>query len=216
MMDLQDRLGRIAGQAVPATSAQIEADLARGRRALRRRRTLQRAGASVFAVAALTAVVAYGAADHSAGGAAPPSAAGSRAVVATDLVAYTGTQPKGFTIDKVPAGWEIQGVDAFALTIAPVDASDKDPNVFTGKIAVMLQSTDDKSTPAGAAVQVGDNPGVLATAQGTDHGKNLWVKEPDGGYLLVQIWDAGGWSQDKIVEFGAGIHVQPGAKRGVG
>jgi len=215
-MDLQERLGRIAGQAFPATPTQVEADLARGRRALRRRRTLQRVGASVFAVAALTAAVAYGAADHSAGGAAPPAAAGSRGVVAADLVAYTGAQPKGFTIDKVPAGWEIQGVDEFVLTIAPVDAADKNPDVFTGKIAVMLQSKDDKSTPTGTAVQVGDKPGVLAPALGTDGGKNLWVKEPDGGYLLVQIWDGNGWSQDKIVEFGAGIHVQPGAKRGVG
>lgn len=216
MMDLQEQLGRIAGQAVPATSDQVTADVARGRRALRRRRTLQRAGASVFAVAALTAAVAYGTADHSTGGAAPPVAAGSRAVVTAHLVAYTGEQPKGFTIDKVPSGWKVQGVDQFTLTIAPVGAADKDPDVFVGKIAIMLQSKDDKSTPTGTAVQVGGKPGVLAAAQGLATGKNLWIKESDGGYLIVQIWDASGWTQAEIVEFGAGIHVQPGAQRGVG
>ena len=216
MMDLQEQLGRIAGQAVPATPDQVTADLARGKRALRRRRLLQRTGASVFAVAALTAVVAYGTAEHSAGRTAPPAAAGSRGVVTAHLVAYTGEQPKGFTIDKVPSGWEVQGVDQFALTIAPVGAVDKDPDVFAGKIGIMLQSKDDKSTPAGTVVHVGGKPGVLAAAQGLAGGKNLWIKESDGGYLLVQIWDATGWTQDEIVEFGAGIHVQPGAKRGVG
>ena len=216
MMDLQERLGRIAGQGVPATVAQVEADVARGKRALRHRRTLQRAGASAFVVAALTAAVAYGAADHSTGRTVPPAAAGSRTVVTARLVAYTGEQPKGFTIDKVPAGWEIQGVSQFSLTIAPVDAADKNPDVFVDKIGIMLQSKDDKTVPTGTAVPVGGKPGVLAPAQGVEHGKNMWVKQPDGVWMLVQIWDASGWTQDEIVEFAAGIHVQPGAQRGVG
>jgi hypothetical protein len=209
MTELHDRLALIAGPAPEPTADQADADLARGRRALRRRRTIQRLGASAFAVAALTAAVAYGTtstADHS-----TPAPA-----VAAHLVAYQGKQPAGFTIDKVPDGWEVQGVDASVLTIAPKDAADKNMDAFVGKIAIMLQSADDHSTPTGTKVTVDGKPGVINPGQGTEHGQNLWVKQPNGIWLLVQIWDASGWSQESIVEFGAGIHVQKGAVQGRG
>jgi hypothetical protein len=191
MMDLHDRLGRLAGPATPATDDQATADLTRGRRALTRRRTVKGAATGVFAVAAAAAVIAYGAAGRPATHPAPPSAAAPTtaaqqpSTVTARLVAYQGQQPKGYTIDKVPAGWEIQGVDNYVLTIAPVTAKDKDPDSFVGKIAVMLQSKD-------------------------DHHK------PNGINLIIQIWDARGWSNDAIVAFGAGIHVLPNAQQGVG
>jgi hypothetical protein len=221
MMDLHDRLGRLAGPAVPATDTQAAADLARGRRALSRRRTVKGAATGVFAVAAAAAAIAYGTAARPADHPAPPAAAApitaARPSVATaKLVAYHGTQPKGYTIDKVPAGWEIQGVDKFVLTIAPINAKDKDKDDFVGKIAVMLQSKDDHSTPSGTAVTVGGKPGVLSDADGQPGGKNLFVKQPNGVNLLIQIWDARGWSNDAIVAFGAGIHVLSDAQQGVG
>jgi len=206
MMNLHDRLDSIAGPAVAPSAEQADADVARGRRALRRRRTVQQLAGSAFAIAALAAAVTYGTSGtHTP--AAPP---------ATQLVAYQGAQPKGFSIDKVPAGWQMQGVDAGVLVIAPVGAANKDMNVFVDKIAVMLQSRDDHSTPAGTAVRVGDKEGVIAVPEGAGGGKNLWVKQPDGVWLEVQIWNATGWTQDKIVEFGAGIHVLPGAVQGRG
>jgi hypothetical protein len=214
MMELHDRLDRLAGPAVPATSSQAEADLVRGRRALRRRRTVKGAATGVFAVAAAAAALAYGTASppavHSTTTAAPSSA-----VVSTTLVAYKGEQPKGYTIDKVPSGWEIQGVDPSVLTIAPVNDKDKDPHVWVGKIAIMLQSLDEHGTPAGAAVTVAGQPGVLVTSD-VPHGKNLYVKQPNGVNLIVQIWDAQGWSDDAIVEFASGIHVLAGAQQGRG
>jgi hypothetical protein len=160
---------------------------------------------------AIAAAVTYG----TTGGDTPTDPAPSR-VVAAKLVAYEGKQPQGFTIDKVPAGWEIQGGSPGNLTIAPTGAADKNPDSFAGKIAIMLQSVDDKSTPAGTELTVGGKPGVLNTAEGTTTGKNLWVKQPDGVWMLVQIWDASGWTQQDIVEFADGIHVQPGAQRGRG
>jgi hypothetical protein len=204
MTDLHDRLGRLTGADVPTSADQADADLDRARRALRRRRTWRAAGASAFAAAALVAVVTYGTADV---GSPAPDA---------HLVAYQGQQPQGFTIDKVPAGWEIQGGTTGSLTIAPAGAKDKNPDVFADKIAIMLQSKDDHRTPQGTPVTVGGNPGVIEKGLGTEHGRNLWVKEPDDVWMEVQIWDARGWSQDEIVEFGDGVHVEPGAVRGVG
>ncbi|NGM15424.1 hypothetical protein ENC19_23705 [Verrucosispora sp. CWR15] len=208
-MDLHDRLDRIAGPAAEPSAAEVDADLARGRRALRRRRSARALGASAFAVAALAVAVTYG----TQGG---PITIGDNApaqVVATRLVAYEGEQPQGFTIDKVPSGWEIQGGDAGTLTIAPENAANKSPHVYIDKILITLQSKSDHSTPTGTQLDVGGKPGVLNTADGTHVGKNLWVKQPDGVWMLVQIWDTQGWTQQDIVDFADGIHVQPGVVR---
>ena len=213
-MDLHDRFAQIAPASSPPLPAQADQDVARGRNALRRRRAVRGAGASVFAVAALAAAVAYGAGAGPSHDKAPVVAA--PAVVSTQLVAYRGAQPKGFTIDKVPAGWEVQGVNAAALTIGPIGMADKNPDSFVDKIAIMLQSQDATDTPTGTAVKVGDMPGVINEGLGTDHGKNLWVKQPNGIWLLVQIWDARGWTDAAMVEFGTGIHVLPGAVQGRG
>ncbi|MFI7552304.1 hypothetical protein ACIBQ2_21440 [Micromonospora sediminimaris] len=209
-MDLHDRLDRIAGPVAEPSAAEADADLARGRRALRRRRSARALGTSAFAVVALAVAVTIG--TQAGPTATTPDDAPAEAV-ATRLVAYEGEQPQGFTIDKVPAGWEIQGGTTSELTIAPKNAADKNPLAFIGKIAIMLQSASDRSTPTGTQLEVGGKPGVLNTADGTQGGKNLWVQQPDGVWLLVQIWDARGWTQQDIIEFADGIHVQPGAER---
>jgi hypothetical protein len=164
----------------------------------------------------------------SAGEGAPPSGRSTQSIrpapvvapsaaAALKLVAYRGEQPKGFTIDKVPDGWEVQGVTASALTIAPIGFPDQSPDSFVGKIVVMLQSADDNSTPKGTKVTVAGRPGVInKPADENTATKNLWVKQKNGAWLLVQIWDATGWTQQEIVEFGAGIHVLKGAQPGRG
>ncbi|MCU7725004.1 hypothetical protein ODJ79_14860 [Actinoplanes sp. KI2] len=242
-MELRDRLDLIAGPAVRVSPADADADLARGRRALRRRRAALGTGASVFAVAAAAAVVVASTASAAkpqqpTARPAPATSApapGSASVKQARLVAYEGKQPAGFTIDKVPAGWEVQGVDATVLTIAPIGEKDRDPNSFVGKIAIGLQSADDHRTPKGTDVQVGGLHGVInepehapahviPSGPGTgrpatiddSQTKNLWVQQKNGVWLQVQIWDASGWTNAQIVEFGAGIHVLPGAKAAVG
>ncbi|GIF21292.1 hypothetical protein BJ973_005261 [Actinoplanes tereljensis] len=217
MMDLHHRLSTIAGPAGDTSAQQADADLNRGKRALRRRRAFQGAGASVFAVAALAAVVAYGTTNQ----AAAPShqaagPAGTSTVSTAKLVAYHGEQLKGFTIDKVPAGWELQGVNESVLTIAPIGFKDKEVNSFVGKIAVMLQSKDDKRTPSGTNVTVAGRPGVINTPTDGGDTRNLWVQQPNGIWLLAQIWDAGDWTTADMVEFGAGLHVTKDAVQGVG
>jgi hypothetical protein len=209
MMSLHDRLDRIAGPAADPTPAQADADLTRARRALTRRRAVQKLSVSAVAAVALAGAVTWGVG---------PDAAPVRPapVAATKLVAYQGEQPQGFTIDKVPAGWEIQGGGLGNLTIAPAGIADQHPDSFVGKIAIMLQSVDDTSTPTGTSLQVGGKPAILNTSDGDGDVRNLWVQQPDGVWMQVQIWDGSDWTQPELVEFADGIHVQPGAQRGHG
>jgi len=222
MTDLRDLFHEIAGP-VPAAHAsaaeQADADLARGRRALRRRRTVQTIAGSAFGVAALAAAIAFTGA---------PSAPADNATVSAptvQLVAYKGEQPAGFTVDKVPDGWFIQSSKIGYLVLAPDKAKNvdpaagplADPDVFEEKITIMLESKDQNGpSRAGKAVQVGDQDGVLVTSLGTENGRELWVKEPAGISMIVQVWDGIGLTESQIVELGAGVHVQKDALRGVG
>lgn len=161
-MDLHRQFDTLAGPEVPTTREDVNSDLERGRRALRKRRTLQKIAGAAFAVAALTAGVTV--ATTNAPATTTPNAGknpGSVSVPATQLVAYTGNQPKGYTIDKVPDGWEIQADTPGTLILAPKDALDKDPSSFVGKIVIMLQSKDQHDAPKGKQVKVGDTEGVL-------------------------------------------------------
>ncbi|GAA3350866.1 hypothetical protein GCM10020358_78380 [Amorphoplanes nipponensis] len=177
-MDLHRQFDTLAGPEVTPTMDDINADLDRGRRALRRRRTVQKIAGSAFAVAALA--VGFTIATNGTPAATTPAAVrtpGPVSAAATRLVAYTGSQPKGYTIDKVPDGWEIQADDPNALILAPKNALDKDPNSFVGKIGIMLQSRDQSGPGAGKKVTVGDVPGVLVPEQEVTDPTTLRLRE---------------------------------------
>lgn len=220
MINLKDGLADIAGPAAETTTAEVAADMARGRRALRRRRLVQAGSGSAFAVAALAAAVAFA----TTGGTVPapntPQAqgtvAGGSVAPSVKLVAYKGEQPEGFTVDKVPDGWEIQGVDAGVLTLASKDTENKDIHNFEDKVVVMLQSLDETGTPKGDKVEVGGNPGVLGKAEDMTTGWWLYVDQPSGPRLQVQVWDGLGWSRADVIEFAKGVHVTADAKPGRG
>ena len=192
----------------------------------RRHRAALAVGGSAFAVAAIVAAFSFAAGDAGTAGPAPQS--GRPAVAAaTQLVSYTGKQPQGFRLDKVPDGWFVQADDASSIVLAPSSAKGKpkvgpsahplqDPRSFVGKIAVMLQSKDQDGPPDGEAVTVGDHKGVLVKSSDNTDGRTLWVAQPSGTYLLVQFWDGIGLSRDAMADFGAGVHVEKGAQQGVG
>ncbi|GIF05837.1 hypothetical protein [Actinoplanes siamensis] len=232
MTTLRDQLADLAGSPGEPTTAQADADLARGRTALRRRRVLQTATGSAFAIAVAAAALAFtttGApGPDSAPLAAGTTAAATTGTVSFDLVAYTGKQPAGFSVDKIPSGWEVQGITESALTLAPVGAkprnsaeplgnvADDDPSSFVGKVGVMLQSLDEKGTPRGDRIEVGDRTGTLVKKQGDTDGRTLYLPQPNGINLQVQVWDGIGWTPAQIAEFAAGIHVNPNAEQGRG
>jgi hypothetical protein len=229
MQNLYDGLERIAGPVNEPTTDQIEADLYRGRRALRRRRVTQSAAGSVFAVAAIAAAFTFTTAGSPASvtpaqpqAIAPatvpagPSATTGDAAPKIELKSYTGKQPKGFILDKVPAGWEVQGVTEAVLTLAPIGIADQEVNSFEGKVAVMLQSVDDTATPKGEVVKVGKDRGVLKKAEDQTDGWTLFVDRKSGPRLQVQVWDGLGWTGEQVVEFAAGITVTKDAQPGHG
>ncbi|GLW27189.1 hypothetical protein Areg01_01300 [Actinoplanes regularis] len=229
MMNLRDQLADLAGEPAEPTTVQADADLARGRAALRRRRGLRGAAGSALVVAVAAAAFAFTTTGTPTGSV--PTAGGAPTATTADsfrLVAYTGEQPAGFSVDKVPAGWEVQGITEYSLVLGPIgaqprnsadpqgDVADTDPDSFVGKVAVMLQSVDEKGTPEGETVKVGDQKGILVKKEGDEDGRTLYVPQQNGVNLQIQVWDGIGWSADEIAQFAAGIHVNPNAKQGRG
>jgi hypothetical protein len=235
MTDLRDHFNEIAGP-IPAVSAdQAEADLTRGRRALRRRRVVQSVAGSAFGVAALAAAIVV---TTSTGAPSAPAGNVTAGAAAVQLVAYKGEQPKGFTVDKVPDGWFIQSSELGYLVLAPQKAKKLGPDVnpsteplanpdsFEDKIAIMLESKDQNGpSREGKAVEggvllkslQGETPdGKVPAAPGGDTGWELWLKQPSGIWLIVQVWQGVGLTESQIVELGAGVHVHKDAQQGVG
>ncbi|GAA1656855.1 hypothetical protein [Actinoplanes couchii] len=241
MTDLRGHLEDIAGPVTPVAPGQIEADVLRGRRATRQRRSMQAVVGSLFGVAALTAVFTIPSGGVGAGPQGPTAAAPPAVVTAVDLVAYQGAQPKGFTVDKVPAGWFIQSDDNYSLTLAPekvrnpgpdVDPSaqpEYDPANFVGKIGIFLESRD-QSGPGrdGIDLTVGDGTGVLVKHlppmipgqpdgdPNGDYGWSLWVPQPSGIWLIVQFPERLDMSREQMAELAAGVHVHRNASQGAG
>lgn len=195
----------------------------------RRRRAVLALGGSTFAVAAIVAAFSFAGSgsDPDNTGQAQPDRPAVAAAAATKLVSYTGKQPKGFSLDKIPDGWFVQADDTHSIVLAPSGVTGQpkadpsksplqDPTSFVGKIAVMLQSKDQKSVPDGTSVKVGAGKGVLVKAPDNTDGRTLWVAQPSGTYVLIQFWDGIGLSQEAMVDFGAGVHVEKGAVQGVG
>jgi hypothetical protein len=226
MMNLQDGLARIAGPGTEPTREQVVADLARGQKALRRRRTMQTAAGSAFAVAAVAAAFAFASGSPAATGTTPEAKAPVTSTATDDtkapafqLIAYKGKQPDAFTVAQVPAGYEVQGVTEGSLTVGPEGMADKDPNSFVGKVAVMLQSVDEHGKMPGTPekVKVGDREGLFVKRPGSEgDGITLFIKQPSGMNLEIQVWDGVGWTRDQIVAFAEGVTVNANAKPGRG
>ncbi len=248
-MNLRDQLDQIAATAPAPTPGQYDADLTRGRSALRRRRTFQAVGGSAFAVAAVAAAMSFtltGTASTPGTTAAGPAGISTSASTAAGvkLVAFEGEQPKGFTIDKVPAGFFIQSDEEGYLLLAPDKAKDQpdvnpstnplvDPRSFEGKIVIMLQSKDASVPTEGKKVEVEGKNGILFTNPLADYPKGqrpswapapedekntktLWLQQQDGPWLNVQFDGQIGLTEAQMLEIGGGVEVHEGAEQGVG
>lgn len=172
MNDVIDRLAGLRSEH-PVDRSVVAADVRRGRRALTRRRAVRGAGAGVFALA--IGGVAAGIATHR-----------SPADTGLDLVAYDGPQLPGFTVDKVPEGYVLQGATAHNLNIAkPGDTSRLD--VFDQKLVVMLEQIEaDEPAPSadpcgGVVERKGDKVFIRrndGTVQEAIREGDTWVAPP--------------------------------------
>jgi hypothetical protein len=233
MMDLRQHLQDLTVSPAPPTEAQVGADLARGRSALRRRRTAQTLGGSAFGVAALVAAFTFASTGSGAGVPNRPATARPAITKVAQLVTYRGAQPKGFTIDKVPAGYFVQSDETHSLVLAPDRAQNPGPDVdpsadpvhdrssLVEKIGIFYEARGQSGPEReGIGVQVGDRKGTLVkslpghgpdgpspTSDDGDTGWELWVKQPNGLHLIVQFWAGLGLSRDQMVEVAAGVRV---------
>ncbi|GAB7045249.1 hypothetical protein [Catenuloplanes indicus] len=229
MSDLRQYLDRIAGPEHPPAPAAVDADVARGRVALRRKRQVRGLLGGALALVAVGALgVAAVTVDAPAdpGGdrieAAPVIPRGTSSAVDTTpgtpagvrLVAFAGDQPEGFTIDVVPEGWEIQSSVATTLLIAPIGLPDQDPNSFADKITISLQYEAPDDRPPAEQLTVGGRPAVLWTSE--DGVRTLFVRLDGGAYLNVQLWHNLRWGTATIAEFAAGITVTDDVERSRG
>ena len=238
--DLKDLLQRtVDGSASAPSDELVEADLARAHRARRRRSAVRGARAGVLALAAAGAAVLalQGMPDPGAGApavsaapslTAPPAdpsgsaPTGTAALPAIQLVAWTGAQPAGFTVDKVPEGWEVQGADAGVLTVAPVGAADREVHSFAGKIAVFQQADlPEGARERGRLVRVGGADALaftndLNTPGDGLGGTTLFVPQDSGSHLSIQVWSGLGWSDAQLAEFAGGVRATEHAVDSVG
>jgi hypothetical protein len=228
MTDLDQLLAQ-AAQAHRQPSAPdgvVDADLARGRRALNHRRMRRSGARSVLAaglaVGAFAVVHQQGSTSSTPAATAqapavtthPATAAAKPVTLSVKLVAYTGAQPEGYTVDSVPAGWEIQGVNNLDLAIAPVGFADQSLNDFEGKLVVMLLSADATPPTTGVPVDVG----VAGTGRISHENPEpiLTFKDTSGHWLDIQVPTALHWSDAQVAAFGSAVHANATAVAGVG
>jgi hypothetical protein len=216
--DIHDLLDHAAGD-VDLSPRSADDDLLRGRRALRRRRARLTATPLALVTAGATVITLGQRPDvpptrhavlHS-----PIPAQHPRInpIIAVRLVAYTGQQPSGYRVAYVPDGWEIQGANPFAMTIAPVGFADQQPDSFVGKLLVMLRSTDDTGTPAGSARPVGTGTGYLNHTEGI---VVLTYQDAAKHWIQLQVPPSLHGSDDDVAKFGAGVEITRDAVPGRG
>lgn len=128
MNDVLDRLAALRSTEHPVNAVIIAADLRRGRRALHRRRAA-RGGVLAAGALAIAGIAGTTLRDPA------PQVHPHEGV---RLVAYAGEQVPGFRIDKVPAGFVLQGATPSNLNVTrPGDISSI--HDFVDKIVVMLE-----------------------------------------------------------------------------
>ena len=219
MSDLRTLLHDTAIPSTDTSAAVADAQLAHARGALRKRSAKRVSLGSTFVAAA--ALTAFAMGGHAAAPASPEAHASTSAKASgVKLVSYTGAQPTGYFLDQVPAGWAIADDDLSLLTLAPVGATpEQAPPGMTslvGKIAITTQST---GLPSGVQlddVQVGGHPAVVAHMLGSGDTHTLFVEQPSGTYLEIQVWTGLGWSNDEIVAFADSVHINAGAQKVAG
>ncbi|GAB3864945.1 hypothetical protein GCM10028801_34770 [Nocardioides maradonensis] len=170
MTDLHDRLAALRVTSAPTDEPTLAADLRRGRRAAARRRSVRIATTSAFALGiggVTTAVVVTGShSDAPAGG--------------VRLVDYTGAQQPGFTVDEIPAGYVLQGVQAGTLDVAlPGDTSSLDD--FRDKIVVTVEQA---SPPPASGPQWSYRERVRVSRH---HGGTLHYRCPNGSTGVIRV-----------------------------
>ncbi len=236
MKDLTTLLDRAAG---PLPAVDLESDLARGRRALTRRRRRLAAVSLVGAAAAsvLTVAIVPPVLDQlAARPAADPASAPSSPSVTT---------AGPFTFAGPPEGWSVQGSRSSGVTFEP-DAGgvDDHPDSYVGKLVFYLEahkqrgdhttyegrdfwvrhSSDEAPDPESSVPVVDPDDPSGAPEQEADlpesHGAYTMISTGipgrDSGSLTLQYPDSTGFTEEQMVAFLASVEVGPAAELSYG
>jgi hypothetical protein len=235
MTDIDTILNSVAPDSVDPEPGVVDSDLARGRAALataRRRRVLRRgtAGVAVLATAAVAVVVATNSTNSSSTSPTGHAAATPPAKVAVaprhhtpglgtrghhapatgahiQLVDYTGAQLPGFKVTEIPQGWHLSTSNSVALLITPDDGSaGNNPDVFAGKLAVLVQSDDQHGLGPGTPETVNGRPARYQPDAGGGTAM-LTFTTADGHGVNVQVPASLRWSPEQVTAFAAGVTV---------
>lgn len=190
------------------------ADLTRARTAVRRRfQRRLRAGTVAAAVLVVTAVgLGQSLRDD---GSSPPSASpgGTSAAAGIRLVAAD-LEADPYRFGVVPAGWSVQSLTPYSVTIAPDDGSAPgNGDVFIGKLVILYDQnplgSGRTAVDGGQDVYVSSDSGYTQIARRTRPGEPV-------GVVRVQYPNDTGWTRATMLRFLDGVHVGPGARPGLG
>jgi hypothetical protein len=210
MTDVIERLADIGQTPLgPPHLSAVEADLARGRSALRQRR---RRGGMV--ALSLTIAAAGGAAwltsASSGRGHRGPGVASPPAPRKVKLVDYVGPEPQGFQIGTIPQGYglDLQASTSYSVVLAPAGDADKNPNSFVGKLVITAEDASSYgglSSLGNQSTTIGAEPGRIG-----DDGTATQIWWQVGSIIIdVQTWDSIGLTQAQLVNFASSVSTTP-------
>ena len=242
MTDIRATLDELAGEPPWPTPTVIRGDLARGRRALRRRRatglavatvaatgvfglvgTTQQGGAFGPAVPSVAVQVASGGGWSSHRLPEPPEPSVPPAsAVPVPLVPATGVgSTRTIATTSLPEGWRVVLADEGAVVIARPDDRVTDPShafFQVGKVTVQLASATFPDLPTtGERTTVGGRPAVWHTLLGGDAPTPAlsWTLS-DGRVAEIQGVVTLGWDKETYRRFASTVTIGPDAVAGVG
>ncbi|MDN3357703.1 hypothetical protein [Actinomadura sp. DC4] len=227
MNDVRSLLAEAVPQDLRTTDhwPDADSDVARGRALLvRRRRRFVLAGGTAAGALALAGVLV------------PTGHAPGRAPAASSvaLVAYEGTQPKGYTLKTIPKGWEVATADNTALVLhrigTPKSGDFQDKILVEGDLNAFPRSGDQ-------AVAVNGHKGWFFGHRDADHSVTLIFQTDERRQvdvtpgkanprhprlastslnIMVQLPHSLNWDVTTTVRFASGITMAPGAGGAVG
>ena len=232
MADIDTILNSVAPDSVRPEPGVVDADLARGRAALAtaRRRRVWRGGTAAVVALAVAGVVVVAVTSSSSTSSAGNAAAARRATVTIaprhhapglaarghdarttgphiQLVDYTGAQLPGFKVTEIPQGWHLSTSNSVALLITPDDGSAGDnPDVFVGKLAVLVRSDDQHGLGPGTPETVDGQPARYQADSGGGVAM-LTFTTADGHGVNIQVPASLRWTPDQVTAFATGVTV---------
>jgi hypothetical protein len=175
-------------------------DLHRGRRALRRRRTRLAGVVGGLALIAGVGLTTLSEGRLSAHGVLPASGTG-------DALVHT----QYFDVPQPPDGWHVGYSDQMALTLAPDGVPDTHPELFDGKVAVII---DPRGEWFGFGPTTEYDGRTFYDNERNDGYPILAVRLEDGRFLQLQYPTSAGFSQEEMIRYLDGVVVNPGACQG--